>query len=143
MNDEGLWDRLIEALDDWTSAIETETGQIEVVVPAEGNPDRRVLVVMTQVEWEEDMAGTMWGNFDHAVGAVKRDLLRLGPHERFAVYRNYCLTPSAEPSLAEPVMQERKPREGPPVGPPRDRRYESLNREDRIADPPGPTRPTA
>jgi hypothetical protein len=92
-----LYDDLVAALDSWTSARVIAPGRIEVTLPGPG--DRRVVVVMTPDEWE-DLAGVMWGSFDDAVADVQRSLLRLRPHEGFAVYGQYRLEPSTTDSLA-------------------------------------------
>jgi hypothetical protein len=94
------WKRLIEVLDAWTSASEIAPGQIEVSV-RHGGTTRQVVIVMTPDEWDQ-MAGVMWGNFDDAVRDVEETLLRLHSQERFAVYSQYRLEPSTEPSLSEP-----------------------------------------
>ena len=100
---ERLWERLIESLDDWTSATEARSGQIEVALPHSGIPARRVLIVITPDEWAE-MVTVMWGDFDSALQDVKRTLLTLQPDEPFAVYADYRLEPSAEPTLREPRL---------------------------------------
>src|SRR4051812_17122234 len=56
---ERLWERLIESLDDWTSATEARSGQIEVALPHSGIPARRPLIVITPDEWD-DMVTVMW-----------------------------------------------------------------------------------
>ena len=97
MTVEGDWQRLIEALDGWTSAKAVAVGRIEVSLPRRRGRGRAV-VVMTPEEWDA-MTGTMWGSFDAAVEDVKRSLRRLRPHEGFAVYSQYRLEGSATPSL--------------------------------------------
>jgi hypothetical protein len=94
------WKRLVETLDAWTSAAERAPGQIEVSVH-QGGTSRDVVIVMTPDEWD-DMAGVMRGDFDDAVEEVKRTLLDLQSHERFAVYSQYRLEPSTQPTLREP-----------------------------------------
>ena len=59
MKYERLWKRLIESLDDWTSATEARSGQIEVALPHSGIPARRPLIVITPDEWD-DMVTVMW-----------------------------------------------------------------------------------
>lgn len=93
---QGLVDAL-DALDAWTSATEIASGRIEVALPQD-LAGRRVVVVMTPAEWE-DMSGVMWGSFEDALGEVKQTLSELQPHERFAVYSQYRLVPSVEPTL--------------------------------------------
>lgn len=87
------WQRLVAQLDVWTAASAEGRGRIRVAAP-----HGEVVVVMTPREWEE-MAGITWGDFDSAVEDVKRTLLRLQPHQGFAVYQDYQLNPSVEPML--------------------------------------------
>ncbi len=90
------WDRLVGALDDWASVVAAEAGAIDVLMPG----GRRVTIVMTADEWD-DMVDVLWGSFDDAVEDVKRTLLGLRAHERFAVYSQYRLEPSADASLPQ------------------------------------------
>jgi hypothetical protein len=90
------WQRLVAALDAWSSATEIAPARIEVALPQD--QAGRVVVVMTPTEWEE-MSGVMWGSFEDALGEVKQTLSELQPHERFAVYSQYRLAPSVEPTL--------------------------------------------
>jgi hypothetical protein len=99
MDDERLWERLVESLDAWTSASQVAPGRIEVALAGAG-PERRAVIVMTPDEWDE-MATVMWGDFDDAVADVKRTLGRLRRGERFAVYEQYRLEPSCEPTLPQ------------------------------------------
>lgn len=99
------WNRLVEALDAWTSAIEVAPGQIEVALRDDGT-SRHVVIVMTPDQWD-DMAGVMWGDFDSAVEDVKATLLEMESHEVFAVYSQYRLEPSITATLP-------KPTDGPP-----------------------------
>lgn len=95
---ERLWERLVEALDEWTSATEIAFGRIEVALS--DGLRRRAVIVMTPDEWE-DMAGVMWGDFTAAVNEIKRTASHLGPDEHFLVYEQYRLVPSAAPTLAD------------------------------------------
>ncbi len=97
MTDDDDWQRLIEALDGWTSASATAAGRIEVSLPDDRGGGQAV-IVMSQDEWD-DMVGVMWGSFADAVSDVKRSLQRLQPHERFAVYSQYRLEGSTTPTL--------------------------------------------
>ena len=63
------WDRLVKALDAWTSAGEIAPDQIEVTVGGGDGTSRRVVIVMTSDQWD-DMAGAMWGDFDAAPSAL-------------------------------------------------------------------------
>ena len=94
---EGDWQRLVEALDGWTSAKAVAPNRIEVTRPGRSGRGRAV-IVMTPEQWD-DMTGTMWGSFDAAVQDVKRSLRHLRPNEGFAVYSQYRLEGSATPSL--------------------------------------------
>ena len=89
------WLGLVTALDAWTRAAETAPGRIEVALPDSG---RRVVVVMTPEEWD-DMVDIMFGRLEPALDDVKQTLLRLEPHESYAVYCQYRLEPSTGPTL--------------------------------------------
>lgn len=91
------WDRLVAELDTWTAAVVTEPGRIEVLLPSPAGRSRDAVVVMTPDEWD-DMWGTAWGDLDAAIEHVKHILGRLQWHERYAVYAQYTLEPSAEPT---------------------------------------------
>ncbi|MEZ0580622.1 hypothetical protein [Nocardioides sp. MH1] len=94
------WNRLIEALDDWTSAVEIAPGHIEVALSGQDGTNRRVVMVMTPDQWD-DMAGVMWGDFDSALADVKATLLEMQSRESFAVYPQYRLEPSITASLSK------------------------------------------
>lgn len=104
MNYERQWERLIDALDAWSTANVVAPGHIEVAIP-HADPARLVSILMSPEEWD-DMTGVMWGNFADAVQDVQRTLLRLQPHEAFAVYSQYRLEPSVGPALPEPRPRE-------------------------------------
>lgn len=91
-------DRLVAELDTWTAAVVTGPGRIEVALPSPDGRSRDVVIVMTPDEWD-DMWGTAWGDLDAAIEHVKRILAGLSPHERYAIYAQYTLEPSAEPTL--------------------------------------------
>lgn len=107
MEQDDDWKRLVETLDAWTSASEIAVGQIDVSLP-HGGASRHVVVVMTPDQWN-CMTGTMWGNFDDAFEDVKRTLLNLQPHEGFAVYSQYRLEPSTDPTLPDPPRRSPEP----------------------------------
>jgi hypothetical protein len=65
--------------------------------------------VITPDEWD-DMVTVMWGDFDSALQDVERTLLTLQPNEHCAVYADYRLEPSAEPTLREPQTHPRNRR---------------------------------
>jgi hypothetical protein len=94
------WQRLVDALDEWTAAVESAPGRIHVLLP-DGHNGADAIIVMTPDQWD-DMSGVMWGNFDDALKDVKRTLLGLGRGEHFAVYCEYGLEPSTEATLPEP-----------------------------------------
>jgi hypothetical protein len=103
MSYERLWERLTEFLNGWAVAAEVAPGRIEVTW---SNPDGTVRVVdilMTPGEWDE-MVTIPWGDFDSAAQAVRTAILALRHHERFLVYGQYELVPSASPDL--PVDRE-------------------------------------
>ena len=102
-----LWERLIESLDGWTCATEIAPGTIEVALPANETESRRVHIVMSPQEWT-DMASVAWGDVDDAVHDVKQTLLRLQPHEGFAVYSLYQLEPCIAPTLPEQAPPPRE-----------------------------------
>ena len=64
-----------------------------------------MVIVMTPAEWE-NMFTVAHGSFDSALDRVKQTLLSLKPHERFAVYADYGLEPSAAETLPTPVLPE-------------------------------------
>ncbi|WP_134738102.1 hypothetical protein [Nocardioides sp. 503] len=92
------WHDLVTALDDWTAATAVADGTIEVALPGDGGPGRRVLVMLTPDEWD-DMTGVMWGSFEDAVDDVRQTLGQMGPSDGYAVYGTYRLVPSASPRL--------------------------------------------
>ena len=97
---ERLWERLLIALDDWTSAREVRPGRIEVTVPDASAGERQVQIVMTSDEWD-DMASVAFGGFEYAFDHVKDRLVSMGASETFAVYSFYDLVPSTTPELPE------------------------------------------
>jgi hypothetical protein len=103
------WQRLIEYLNTWCSVTSATPGRIEVQLTAPHGSGREAIIVMTPDEWD-DITGVMWGNFDDAANDVRQTLLRLAPHEQFAVYSQYRLEPSIVPTLPE------RPKRTPPPG---------------------------
>ncbi|WP_457189874.1 hypothetical protein [Nocardioides sp. P5_E3] len=99
------YERLVRDLDGWTSASQPAPGRIRVEVPQPGRGHRTVVIVMTTAQWE-DMSSVDYGSFEAALDGVKRTLLALKPHERFAVYAQYRLEPSTAATLPEPVLPE-------------------------------------
>jgi hypothetical protein len=105
MSNEHLWERLLEFLNSWSSAAEVSPGRIEVTLEQPDGTPRLVEIVMTPDEWD-DMAAVAWGDFDDAVQKVRKTVLGLGSRERFLVYRDYDLHPSATPDLpADPEIE--------------------------------------
>jgi hypothetical protein len=98
MSYERLWERLIEFLNGWSTATEVEPGRIEVTV---GYPDastRTVQILMTRRQWD-DMVTIPFGDFDAAAQEVRATVLGMEEHERYLVYGQYELVPSATPDL--------------------------------------------
>ncbi len=98
MNYERLWERLLDALNEWTSAREVEAGRIEVLLRSAGAGERRVQIVMTPDDWD-DMASVTFGGFEYAFDHVKDRLMSMEATETFAVYSFYDLVPSSTPQL--------------------------------------------
>jgi hypothetical protein len=95
---ERLWERLLEFLDTWATATEIGPGRIRV--DFEKSPDwiRVVHILMTDDEWD-DTVTVMWGSFDDAAREVRERILGLQPDERFLLYGQYELVPSATERL--------------------------------------------
>lgn len=98
MSFERLWERLFDFLNGWSTAAEIEPGRIEVAVENPGGSTRMVEILMTRDEWD-DMVSIPWGDFDLAAQEVRKAVLGLRDHERFLVYGQYELVPSATPRL--------------------------------------------
>ncbi len=98
MNYDRLWERLLDALNEWTPAREVEPGRIEVLLRSAGAEERRVRVVMTPADWD-DMASVAFGGFEYAFDHVKDRLMSMEATETFAVYSFYDLVPSPIPQL--------------------------------------------
>lgn len=98
MNYDRLWERLLDALNEWTSAREVEPGLIEVSLPDTGVGERQIQIVMTPDEWD-DMASVAFGGFDDAFDHVRARLASMEAAETFAVYSTYDLVSSTTPEL--------------------------------------------
>jgi hypothetical protein len=99
------WERLLAALDEWTSAHEVKPGRIEVVLPDAGTDSRSVQIVITPTQWS-DMAGTVFGGFEYALDYVKETLTAWDGPYPYAVFSTYDLVPSESPELPEdPELQ--------------------------------------
>jgi hypothetical protein len=103
MSYERLWERLTEFLNGWAAAAEVVPGRLEVTLPKPDGSARLGEILMTPGEWDE-MVTIPWGDFDSAAQAVRTAILALRHHERFLVYGQYELVPSASPDL--PVDRE-------------------------------------
>ncbi|MGH1564553.1 hypothetical protein [Mumia sp. DW29H23] len=98
MNYDRLWERLLEYLNTWGTAVEATPGRIEMSYEDADGVARRVEIVMRPDEWE-DYAGTMWGDFDDAANAVRRMIVEAPADMPFRVYGTYELVPSATAEL--------------------------------------------
>lgn len=103
MSSDRLWGRLLEFLNNWSTASEVEPGQITVTLAETDGSTRVVHIVMTAEEWD-DMVCSPFGDFDAAAQEVRDSVLRLGNNEGFLVYESYELVPSD--SAALPVDPE-------------------------------------
>jgi hypothetical protein len=101
-----MWERLIAALDEWTSAHEVGPGRIEVVLPDTGTGSRSAQIVMTPEQWS-DMAGTVFGGFDYAFDYVTETLAGMREPDIFAIFSTYDLVPSQTPTLPEDPQIQR------------------------------------
>lgn len=98
MSYERLWERLFEFLNGWSTAVEVAPGRIEVRLESPDGSTRAVELVMTPDEWDE-MVTIPWGDFDSAAQEVRKAVLDLRHHERYLVYGDYELVPSATADL--------------------------------------------
>ena len=98
MSYDRLWERLIEFLNGWSTATEAEPGRIEVTLEQPDASTTTVEILMTRREWDE-MVTIPFGDFDAAAQEVRETVLRMAEHERFLVYHQYGLVPSAMPYL--------------------------------------------
>ena len=97
MGYERLWERLLEFLNGWSSAVETAPGRVEVTAVLPDGSRRRVEIRMTRHEWD-DMVTIPWGDFDLAANEVRKSVLAMTNRERFLVYTDYELVASATPA---------------------------------------------
>ncbi|MBW9210104.1 hypothetical protein KV102_07615 [Mumia sp. zg.B53] len=97
MTYERLWERLLEYLNTWGTAVETAPGRIQMSYEVDGVA-RRVEIVMRPDEWE-DFASSIWGNFDAAAHDVHRMIVEAPADMPFRVYGTYELVPSATSEL--------------------------------------------
>ncbi|QWZ08644.1 hypothetical protein KRR39_01915 [Nocardioides panacis] len=98
MSYERLWERLLKFLNGWAVAAEVEPGRIEVTVPNPEGSAKAVEILMTPGQWDE-LVTVPWGDFDSAAREVRKAVLGVSHHERFLVYAQYELVPSATPTL--------------------------------------------
>jgi hypothetical protein len=106
MSYERLWERLLEFLNGWTVAAEVGPGRIEVTLQNADGSAKVVEILMAPGQWDE-MVTIPWGDFDAAAQEVRRSVLMVKHHERFLVYAQYELVPSATPDLPVDTDQAR------------------------------------
>lgn len=95
---------MLAILNQLGTAVELGPGRTRLTLDDPTGSTRDVEIVMTPDEWAE-MVGVMWGGYgpelrEHVTGIVRG----LAPHERFLVYADYTLVPSATEKL--PVDEE-------------------------------------
>jgi hypothetical protein len=102
-----LWERLLEFLEEWSTTRVVGPGRLEVTVNRPETPVRTVEVLLTEDQWGE-MVGVAWGGFGPELRQHVRDtVLRVRPPDRFLVYEDYDLVPSATPDLPPDPEEER------------------------------------
>lgn len=106
MRYEHLWERLLDFLNTWGTATETEPGRIEVVAPLPDGSTREVEIVMTRQQWD-DLVSIPFGDFDLAAAEVRSAVLALRDDDRFLVYATYELVPSPTRVLPADPEEER------------------------------------
>lgn len=101
------WDRLVDALDDWTEATVVAEGQVRVRLPdkATGGQEH-VDIVMSPSDWDE-WSSTVSGSFETAFEAVKRAVVEMGGSHPFLVHDLYELEPSMTETLPPDPDEER------------------------------------
>jgi hypothetical protein len=87
------WERLIQRLNTWASALAESENRIRVTMTDDAGFRRDVAIHMTADQWS-DMFGTMWGNFEDGVREVERSLQELPPDHGHLVFGQYELHPS-------------------------------------------------
>jgi len=95
---ERLWERLMDFLNGWSTATEIEPGRLRVAVDNADGSTRVVEVLMTREQWD-DMVATAWGDYPSAAQEVRKAVIGLPRHQRFLIYGDYELVPSATPNL--------------------------------------------
>ena len=89
-------------MNDWSTAVETGPGRIQVTVAKPDGSSQVVEIVMTPDEW--DSVVSVIGDFESQTQRIRQTVLGLREHERFLVYRLYELVPSATAELpVDPV----------------------------------------
>lgn len=132
------WERLIERLNTWASAVAESENRIRVTLTDDDGTRRDVAIHMTANQWSA-MFGTMWGNVEDGVREVERSLQELPPDHGHLVFGQYGLHPSTiEPLTADPDDAQMRAylREHPGGG-----HWFAIDREgNRILFPEGPPR---
>lgn len=95
---ERLWERLLESLNTWATATEIGPSRIRVDFETPPGSTRVVDILMTDDEWD-DTVSIRWGSFEDAAREVRERILGLQPDERFLLYGQYELVPSATEHL--------------------------------------------
>lgn len=104
MSSASLWERWLAILNQLGTAVEPGPGRTWLTLDGPTGSTRDVEILMTPDEWSE-MVGVMWGGYGPEVREYVEDtVLGLRPHERFLVYAQYTLVPSASEDL--PVDEE-------------------------------------
>ncbi len=93
-----LWGRLIEELNRLGSAVEVDSARTRVTFPDSAGALRSVEIVMSHDEWVA-MVSVVHADFAPAAERVRAAIRGLRDDERFLVYENYDLVPSATPDL--------------------------------------------
>src|SRR5690606_35620958 len=94
------WERLIERLNTWASAVGESEDRIRVTL-TNGDGSRRDVPINRSADQWSDMSGTMWGSFEDAVREVERSLRDLPPDHGHLVFGQYELHPSKVETLPE------------------------------------------
>lgn len=98
MSYERLWERLLESLNEWATAVEVEPGRVQVALATSDGSTMDVEILMTHQEWD-NMVTIPWGDFDLAVKDVRKSLLGLRNDQRFLIFGDYELVPSETRTL--------------------------------------------
>jgi hypothetical protein len=98
MRYDGLWDRLLEALDQVATVRSVGDSSIELEVPNRDGAPRHVEIKMSPLQWDH-MVTIPWGGFDAAAQHVQ-DLVRgLHGEEAYLIYSDYDLVASTVATL--------------------------------------------